>query len=78
MFPRKEKERMAKKKVLQVTGKWDGNGCAIRGHTRWALRDAGVSKDKISQVIDECTTGDYSHAVVTCVSALEEAGYKVR
>ena len=56
---------MVKKKVLQVTGKWDGNVFAIMGNTRRALMDAGVSKEKISLVIDQCKTGDYSHAVVT-------------
>lgn len=67
-----------KKKVLMVTGKWDGNVFAIMGNTKRALRDAGVPQEKISQVLGECTKGDYSHAVATCMNALEEAGYEVR
>jgi hypothetical protein len=67
-----------KKKVLKVTGEWDGNVFAIMGNTKKALRDAGVGQEKISQVLDECTKGDYSHAVATCMSALTEAGYEVR
>jgi hypothetical protein len=67
-----------KKKVLKVTGKWDGNVFAVMGNTKRALRDAGVPQDKISQVLDECTKGDYSHALGTCMKALEEAGYEAR
>jgi len=69
-----------RQKVLQVTGPggWDGNVFAIMGNTRRALKDAGIPQEKISQVFGECTKGDYSHAVATCVSALTEAGYEVR
>jgi hypothetical protein len=67
-----------KKKVLKVAGKWDGNVFAIMGNTKRALRDAGVVEEKISQVLEECTKGDYSHAVGICMNALTEAGYEVR
>ncbi len=67
-----------RKKVLKITGNWDGNVFAIMGNTRRALKDAGVPQENISQVIEECTKGDYSHAVGTCVKALEEAGYEIR
>lgn len=67
-----------KKKVLKVAGNWDGNVFAIMGNTKRALRDAGVPQEKISQVLEECTRGDYSHAVGTCMNALTEAGYEVR
>ena len=68
---------MAKKKVLRMT-EWDGNIFAVMGNTKQALKDAGVEKAKISAVIDECTKGDYSHALATCMKALKDAGYEVR
>lgn len=67
-----------KKKVLKVTGKWDGNAFAIMGNTKRALREAGVSAEKISQTIEECTKGDYYHLIGVCMKALEDAGYEVR
>jgi hypothetical protein len=67
-----------KKKVLRVTGNWDGNVFAIMGNTKRALKDAGVPQEKISQVLSECTKGDYNHAVAMRVNALTEAGYEVR
>ena len=67
-----------KKKVLKVSGNWDGNAFAIVGNTKRALRDAGVPQEKIGQVFDECTRGDYIHLIAICMSALAEAGYEVR
>jgi len=48
------------------------------GNTRRLLRDAGVEAEKISQILDDCKKGDYSHAVATCMYALQEAGYEIR
>ena len=67
-----------KKKVLKISGKWDGNAFAIMGNTKHALEEAGVEKTKISQALEECKKGDYSHLIATCVKALTEAGYVVR
>ena len=67
-----------KKKVLKVTGNWDGNAWAIMGNTKQALKDAGVPQEKIAQVMDECTKGDYNRLITNCMNALEEAGYEVR
>ena len=66
-----------KKKILKVSGNWDGNVFAIVGNTKRALKDAGVTQEKISQMLDECTKGDYNHAVATCMNALTEAGYEI-
>ena len=66
------------KKVLKISDNWDGNAFAIMGNTRIALKDAGVSKEKIDKVLDECMKGDYTHLIATCVGALTEAGYDVR
>ena len=66
-----------KKKILKVSGNWDGNVFAIMGNTKRALKDAGVTQEKISQMLDECTKGDYNHAVATCMNALTEAGYEI-
>jgi len=67
-----------RKKILKMSGKWDGNAFAVMGNTKKALRDAGVGQEKISQVLDECTKGDYSHLLATCVGALTDAGYEIR
>ena len=67
-----------RKKILKISGKWDGNAFAIMGNTKKAMSDAGVAQEKISQMLDECTKGDYSHLIATCVEALTEAGYEVR
>jgi hypothetical protein len=67
-----------KKKVLKVSGNWDGNVFAIMGNTKRALKDAGVPQGKISQVLEECTKSDYNHAVATCMDALTEAGYEIQ
>jgi hypothetical protein len=37
-----------------------------------------VPDEEISQILDDCKKGDYSHAVATCMDALEEAGYEIR
>jgi len=67
-----------KKKVLKISNEWDGNAFAIMGNTKRALKDAGVPHEKISQMLDECTKGDYPHLIATCMSALTEAGYEIR
>ncbi|RPJ06417.1 MAG: hypothetical protein EHM36_06995 [Deltaproteobacteria bacterium] len=66
------------KKILKVTGNWDGNVFAIMGNTRRALREAGVPEEKIRATLSGCMTGDYSHALGTCIKALEDEGYEVR
>jgi hypothetical protein len=68
---------MVKKKLLRMT-RWDGNVFAVMGNTKQALKEAGVDKAKISAVIEECTKGDYNHALATCMAALKEAGYEIR
>ena len=69
-------KKQAKKFVKMTT--WDGNAFSVMGHTQQALREAGVEKVKISAMIDECTKGDYGHVLVTCMTALKEAGYELR
>ena len=66
-----------RKKILKMSGKWDGNAFAIMGNTKLALEEAGVEKAKIDLVFEECKKGDYSHLLATCVSALTEAGYEI-
>ncbi len=65
-------------KVLKISGKWDGNAFAIMGNTKHALEDAKVPKEKIDEMLDKCTKGNYTHLIATCVEALTEAGYEVR
>ena len=66
------------KKVLKVSGEWDGNAFAIMGNTKLALEQAGIEKTKICQTLEECKKGDYTHLIATCMGALTEAGYEVR
>ena len=68
----------SKKKVLKMAGKWDGNAFAVMGNTKKALKEAGVPDDKIKQTIEDCTNGDYTHLLATCMEALREAGYEIR
>ncbi len=67
-----------RKKVLKISSKWDGNAFAIMGNTKHALEDVGVPKEKIDEMLDQCTKGDYTHLIATCVGALKEAGYEIR
>jgi hypothetical protein len=43
----------------------DANALAIMGRVSAALRRAGVSDEEISEYLQESTTGDYDHLLVT-------------
>ena len=49
---------------VQLTGQ-DGNAFAILGRTTRALRQAGLSKDKVDEYYAEATAGDYDHLLQT-------------
>jgi len=45
--------------TVQLTGT-DGNGFAVLGRERRALREAGVDEEEVSQFTAEATSGDYA------------------
>lgn len=49
----------------------DGNVFAVLGAVRKALRRADVPKDEIDEFFAEATSGDYDHALQTCMRWVE-------
>ena len=45
----------------------DGNVFLVLGTVKKALGRAGVSREEIDLFLDEATSGDYDHALVTCM-----------
>jgi hypothetical protein len=45
----------------------DGNVFAILGKVQSALKKSGVSKEEYDRFFDEATSGDYDHAIQTCM-----------
>jgi hypothetical protein len=43
----------------------DGNAFAILGRATCAMRKAGCSKSHIERMMDEATSGDYDHLLLT-------------
>lgn len=52
---------------VKLTG-GDGNAFAILGKVKTALRDNGVSLAEQNLFMDEATTDDYDHLLVTCMN----------
>lgn len=48
----------------------DGNAFAVIGAVRRALRDAGNTPADVSAVVDEMTSGDYSHLIAVAVEVV--------
>jgi len=55
---------------LELVG-LDGNVFSLMGAFQQAARRQGVPKEEIKSVLDECTTGDYDHAIVTLMANTE-------
>lgn len=55
---------------VQLTGE-DGNAFFILGRVQSALRRAGVSDEDIKAYVDEATSGDYNHVLVTTMRTVE-------
>lgn len=55
---------------VQLSGE-DGNVFAIMGRVRKAMRRAGVSDAEIAEFTTELTSGDYDHALQTCMAWVE-------
>lgn len=49
----------------------DGNVFAILGRVKQALQRAGADKEYINKFINDATSGDYNHALVTCLEYVE-------
>ncbi len=55
---------------VQLTGK-DGNAFAILGNVKAALRRGKVPQEEIDTFLEEATSGDYGHLLVTCMNWVE-------
>jgi len=51
---------------VQLTGT-DGNAFAIMGKVQKALREAGATKDQISEYSKESMSGDYNNLLATAM-----------
>jgi hypothetical protein len=51
---------------VRLVGK-DGNAFAILGRCQRAAKEAGLSKEEISQFFAEATAGDYDHLLATAI-----------
>jgi hypothetical protein len=49
----------------------DGNAFSLMGAFQRAARRQGWSKEDITAVIEECTSGDYNHLLVTLMNNTE-------
>ncbi len=49
----------------------DGNVFSILGKVRSALRKAKVPNEDIQEFTDEATSGDYDHALQTCMDYVD-------
>lgn len=61
---------MEKKPKLKLVGT-DGNAFAIIGACRSAARKAGFSQEKVKQMTDELTSGDYDNVLATACKYFE-------
>ena len=61
---------MAKKKYSLVGQ--DGNAFSLMGYTARAMRAEGMG-DRVSEMREKATAGDYYHLIAVCDSYLEEA-----
>lgn len=52
--------------AVRLTGK-NGNAFAVLGEVSKALRRAGASDEYVKQFMDEATSGDYDHLLVTAM-----------
>lgn len=55
---------------VELSGQ-DGNAFAILGRVQKEMRRAGVSADDIEAYVDEATSGDYDHLLVTTMRTVE-------
>jgi hypothetical protein len=54
------------KPKLKMVGE-DGNVFAILARAQQSAKQAGWSKEKIKEFVDEATSGDYDNALQTCL-----------
>lgn len=57
---------------VQLTGN-DGNAFAIMGAVQSALRKAGITKDEISEYMEQSMSGDYNNLLRTAMEWVEVA-----
>ena len=50
----------------------DGNAYSLMGAFSQAARQQGWTKEEIKVIIDECTSGNYDHLLVTLMEHTEE------
>ena len=48
----------------------DGNAFAVVGAVRRALHAHGVSKEKVTEFVDEAMSGDYEHLLATVMETV--------
>tara|TARA_R100000458_G_C8245995_1_gene223942 strand:- start:257 stop:487 length:231 start_codon:yes stop_codon:yes gene_type:complete len=49
----------------------DGNAYSLMAYTKRQLRNAGWSREDITQVLDMAMSSDYNNVISTCMSVLE-------
>jgi len=60
-----------KKKVMMKLVGIDGNAFSIMGSFQRAARKQGWTKEEISTVLNEATSGDYNHLLCTIMDNVE-------